>query len=147
MNITKKEVKRIVGAIIAGSAALYGVYKAFETYFYSKYNKEYGDEYENGYDDGNDDGYYEGYDAGYEKGKAEGFDLGKKTGMDEAYLNMQEDSGKEYDFSCCYGGKCKECPKVSDTETAKTEEQPQDPNEKPHERDYARDHAADHVES
>lgn len=141
--MTKKEVKRIVGTIIAGSAALYGVYKAFETYFYSKYNKEYGDEYENGYDDGNDDGYYEGY----EKGKAEGFDLGEKTGMDAAYLNMQEDSEKEYDFSCCYGGKCKECPKASDTETAKTEEQPQDPNKKPHERDYARDHAADHVES
>ena len=36
--MTKKEVKRIVGTIIAGSAALYGVYKAFETYFYSKYN-------------------------------------------------------------------------------------------------------------
>ncbi len=102
MTITKKTVKRIVKTIIGGGAALYGIYKAFETYFYNKYNAEYGNEYEVGYDDGNDDGYHEGYDTGYEngyvKGKAEGFDLGEKTGKDEAYLNMEEEAGKEYDF-------------------------------------------------
>ena len=68
MTITKKTVKRIVKTIIGGGAALYGIYKAFETYFYNKYNAEYGNEYEIGYDDGSDDGYDEGYDDGYENG-------------------------------------------------------------------------------
>ena len=96
------KVTRIISTIVGGAAALYGIYKLADEFFAYKYNKEYGQDYDNGRDVGHDEGYDNGFEDGYLKGKSEGYDFGLKKGKEDAYMNMEEESHREYDDSPKY---------------------------------------------
>lgn len=94
----KKKTTRIIKAIVGGATALYGIYKLADEFFAYKYSKEYGQDYDNGHDVG----YDEGYDQGFEKGHEAGYENGYKAGKKDAYINMEEESHREYDDSPKY---------------------------------------------